>query len=98
MIVTIKQIKPLSFINKYILFLILLLAFILSPAILCGQKSISVIQVKSIPAIDGIPGDVEPKMGSHFFYQLEPSNGEPSPSETRIAILQSNDTIYFAIW
>jgi hypothetical protein len=36
-------------------------------------------------------------MTSYTFFQLEPIKGAPSPSETKIAVMQSTDTIYFAI-
>lgn len=61
-----------------------------------GQQSIKVQTVNSIPAIDGYVDDISSRMESFNFYQLEPVNGEPSPSETRLITLQSADTLYMA--
>ena len=77
--------------------LILLAILFLSSVSLQGQNSITVIPIKTIPVIDGIQEDLESLMTSCYFYQLEPLIGEPSQSETRIVVLQSNDTLYFAI-
>ncbi len=62
-----------------------------------SQNSIKVIPVKTIPYIDGKSDDIWPLMVSYTFFQLEPVKGDPSPSETKIAVMQSTDTLYIAI-
>lgn len=74
---------------------IILLLLISTP--LFGQRSINVLPVKTIPSIDGKPEDIWSQMTSYSFFQLEPSNGAPSPSETKIVLMQSKDTLYIAI-
>jgi hypothetical protein len=78
--------------------------FILTPIMLLlslfysyGQKVISLSPVKNIPPIDGNADDVISLMSSYNFFQLEPDNGKESPSETKITVLQSKDTLYIAI-
>ena len=76
------------------LFITLLLLFCIP---VFGQKSISVLPVKVIPLIDGKSEDVLSIMTSYSFFQLEPDNGKISPSETKLILLQSTDTLYIAI-
>jgi len=64
---------------------------------LSGQKVITVIPVSSIPPIDGKSDDISPQLSPYNFFGLEPVRGVASPSETRIAVMQSRDTLYFAI-
>ena len=47
--------------------------------------------------MDGKLADIELLMISYNFFQLELVNGEPSPSETKMVLLQSKDTLYIAI-
>jgi hypothetical protein len=61
-----------------------------------GQKTIPVIPIKTVPSIDGKPDDVLSFMTSYNFYQLEPNYGTYSPSETKIVVMQSVDTLYIA--
>jgi hypothetical protein len=77
----------------YISLLLIWLPFI----IVDGQKIITVNPVKTIPPVDGKPDNIEPLMISYNYFQLEPVNGEPSPSETKMVLLQSKDTLYIAI-
>ncbi len=77
----------------YPLFIILLL---LPFFYVAGQKTISTIPVKIIPPIDGKSEDVISLMTSYNFFQLEPDNGTISPSETKMLIMQSADSLYIA--
>ena len=81
--------------NKLIILTTLMLLLILFQA--SGQKAISLFPVKNIPPIDGLAEDVISLMTSYNFFQLEPDNGQKSPSETKIIVLQSKDTLYIAI-
>ena len=62
-----------------------------------GQKNLQVIPVKHVPPADGKPDDVLSLVTPYNFFQLEPVNGKISPSETKIVVLQSTDTLYVAI-
>ncbi len=78
--------------------LILIVIILLLPGYYAsGQKAISLTPVKNIPPLDGNADDVIPLMTSYNFFQLEPDNGNISPSETKIIVLQSTDTLYIAI-
>jgi len=70
---------------------IILLLLICTP--IFGQKSINVLPVKTIPPIDGKQEDIWSQMTSYSFFQLEPLNGEPSSSETKMILMQSKDTL-----
>src|SRR4030042_2312763 len=61
-----------------------------------GQKTISVIPMKKIPSVDGKSDDVMSLMTTNYFFQLEPVNGASSPSETKVVIVQSVDSLYIA--
>jgi len=61
-----------------------------------GQKTISITPVTRLPLIDGNSDDVIQLMTSYNFLQMEPNNGSASPDDTKIVVLQSADTIYFA--
>jgi hypothetical protein len=80
--------------NKFSSLFILL--FLIPAYYVAGQKTISVIPVKIIPSIDGKSEDVLSLMTSYNFFQLEPSNGASSPSETKIVAMQLADTLYLA--
>jgi len=78
--------------------LILIVIILLLPGYYAsGQKAISLTPVKNIPPLDGNADDVISLMTSYNFFQLEPDNGNISPSETKIIVLQSTDTLYIAI-
>lgn len=75
----------------------LFIFLLLLPAVYAdGQKTIAVITAKTIPTIDGKSDDVLSLMTSYNFFQLEPENGTPSSSETKIVVMQSVDTLYVA--
>ena len=61
-----------------------------------GQKTVQAIPVKYVPSLDGNPDDVLSLMTPYNFFQLEPNNGSTSPNETKMVVLQSADTLYFA--
>jgi hypothetical protein len=71
--------------------------FLLPYFIVDGQRTITVYSANTIPVIDGKSDDVMPLMTSYNFFQLEPVKGVPSPSETKIVVIQSTDTLYIAV-
>jgi len=81
--------------NKLLIFIVIILFLPVFYA--SGQKAISLTPVKNIPPLDGNSDDVISLMTSYNFFQLEPDNGNISPSETKIIVLQSTDTLYIAI-
>ncbi|MBE0673279.1 MAG: hypothetical protein IH591_01335, partial [Bacteroidales bacterium] len=70
---------------------------ILSPGNILGQNVINLTHVNSVPEVDGDPGKISDLLSSFYFFGLEPITGTVSPSETRIAAIQSRDTLFFAI-
>ncbi len=62
-----------------------------------GQRVITVLPVKSLPAIDGRYEDIDSLLVSYHFIQLEPQLGEASRSDTRIIVMQDESAIYFGI-
>ncbi|MGB8359257.1 MAG: hypothetical protein WCD55_11655 [Bacteroidales bacterium] len=83
--------------NIHKAFYVSLLLILLPSVIVVGQKRITVNNVNAIPPMDGKLADIELLMISYNFFQLELVNGEPSPSETKMVLLQSKDTLYIAI-
>ena len=80
--------------NKLLILIVIILLLPLFNT--SGQKVISLTPVNIIPPVDGNADDVFSLMTSYNFFQLEPDNGNISPSETKIIVLQSTDTLYIA--
>ncbi|MHC1733141.1 MAG: DUF5916 domain-containing protein [Bacteroidales bacterium] len=76
---------------------IFLLPVILSTGKISGQEILALTRVNSVPVVDGDPEDVSGLLSSYYFFGLEPVRGAVSDSETKIAVLQSRDTLFFAI-
>jgi len=88
--------KALHLMNRHKFYSLLLSSLLLPVVYAEGQKTIEVIPTKTIPSIDGKSDDVMSLMTSYNFFQLEPDNGASSPSETKIVVMQSADTLYIA--
>jgi len=80
--------------NKHLILIVIILLLPLFYS--SGQKAVSITPVNNIPSLDGNADDVISLMTSYNFFQLEPDNGNISPSETKIIVLQSTDTLYIA--
>ncbi|HBQ81322.1 MAG TPA: hypothetical protein DD745_00355, partial [Bacteroidales bacterium] len=78
------------------LFILIVFILLLPLFYTSGQKAVSITPVNNIPSLDGNADDVISLMTSYNFFQLEPDNGNISPSETKIIVLQSTDTLYIA--
>ncbi len=62
-----------------------------------GQRSINVLHVKNLPAIDVRYIDIDSLLKSYNFIKLEPQNGDTSLSQTKIVVMQNETAIYFGI-
>lgn len=77
------------------LFILIVIILFLPVFYVSGQKAISATPVKNIPPLHDNADDVISLMTSYNFFQLEPDNGNISPSELQITgigtmILQSS--------
>jgi hypothetical protein len=62
-----------------------------------AQRTIRVLPVQTLPAIDGLYNDIDSLLTSYNFIQLEPRNGDTSSSKTKIVVMQNETAIYFGI-
>jgi len=89
-----KRIMAISQNQQKAVFAMLLFFLFITAA---GQRTIEVLPVKTLPAVDGRYDDIDSNLIGYNFIQLEPQNGDSSLSQTKIIVKQNETAIYIGI-